>query len=700
MNPTLALFWKEGREAAYKFAAGAGLALIVGLVLNLWEYPERIGPGTNVGIVGHFVGLIGAVLMGMDVIARERSRMTLHFLLCRPLPTWKILIVKFTVGAVGLLVVLAAYWGGVFIGMHDGGGLATQLGFYSNRALIISPHLQPEEILEDVGYARAVLLWLFIYLIPYGVTVLVSTLTDNPIKAAVTSLMAAWVVLFLLACAWNVAPKFAVFYFRLVFSLGVDRDAGILRAAFDPSLLLARFAAANVLAGGVLLCACRVFRVQASKRFQWTVAVLALISGIFVTGQNVAQSHHRRTPVAPEAPIGSLPYNPYNMNVADLELKDGLAVVLLEQGISVVDVADPTAPVEIGWVQTDGWQLERMALSGSRAYVWGEVRDSVGVAVFDLSRSGRPFLQAIDLLYPVEKGPTPWLRRIPRLVGWGVWDSHLYAGLLKDRFLELHSFDVREMGPPRLVRVFPIEETARHVWNNEWEMHIGGPHAFLTLGHDFVVLDLTDPGRPEVKSRTPLRRFGRSAHYERSVQEIHEGLTSGALQERLVQELDAAAGGPSIYRRMLSKHHWLPYYMFAAPPGLGPLTVGNDRAYIERHLPQEIAVVDISDTRKPVEVDYIPWTRLPRSMTIEGESAYALRGSAIQTYVKTSYGAFESHEKLGFGDSEEYLRNVDIIYRDTRISHLARDMFIPAGAHIYALLNNHLAIFENPRKTE
>ena len=517
MNAILALFWKEGREATYKIAAGAGLALIVGLVLNLWEYPERIGPGTNVGIVGHFVGLIGAVLMGMDAIARERSRMTLSFILCRPLVPWKILAVKSTVGAAGLLAVLATYWGGVFIGMHDGGSLATQLGFDSYRSHVISPHLQPEEILEDVGYARIVLLWLFIYLIPYGVTVLVSTLTDSPLKAAMTSLMAAWVVLFLLACAWNVAPKFAVFYFRLVFSLGVDGDAGILRAAFDPSLLLARFAAANVLAGGVLLGACRVLRVRASRRFQWTVGVLALISGIFVIGQNVAQSNHRRTSVALEAPIGSLPYKPYNMNVADLELKDGLAVVLLQQGISVVDVTDPTAPAEVGWVRTDGWRFERMALSGSRAYVWGEVRDSVGVAVFDLSRSGRPLLQALDLLYPVEKGPTPWLRRIPRLVGWAVWEGHLYAGLLRDRFLELHSFDVRETGPPRLVHVFPIAETAKHVWNNEWEMHIGGPHAFLTLGHDFVVLDLTDPGRPEViepdtpapfRALRPLRKIG------------------------------------------------------------------------------------------------------------------------------------------------------------------------------------------------
>ena len=42
MNPIGALFWKEGREAAYKIAAGAGLALVAGLALcTKQESPPR-----------------------------------------------------------------------------------------------------------------------------------------------------------------------------------------------------------------------------------------------------------------------------------------------------------------------------------------------------------------------------------------------------------------------------------------------------------------------------------------------------------------------------------------------------------------------------------------------------------------------------------------------------------------------------------
>ena len=68
MNPTLALFWKEGREAAYKVVACAGLAMIVALVsAGKEEYHDL----RNVRYFGHLVGLFGAVLFGMDAVARR-----------------------------------------------------------------------------------------------------------------------------------------------------------------------------------------------------------------------------------------------------------------------------------------------------------------------------------------------------------------------------------------------------------------------------------------------------------------------------------------------------------------------------------------------------------------------------------------------------------------------------------------------------
>ncbi|MCY3766654.1 MAG: hypothetical protein OXH06_14640 [Gemmatimonadetes bacterium] len=676
MNPTLALFWKEGREAAYKIAAGAGLAFVVGLVCARAE--GTLSGGTEVQIMSHLVGLFGAVLMGMDFISRERSRMTLPFLLCRPLDTWKILVVQFTVGAAGLAVVVAAFWFSVFLGMPETGIFLLRTGYFQDIDLSARTYFPWQEILADVGFIRVWLLWFSFYLVPYSWAVIASTLTDHPLKTALTSLMSVWIafVLILVGRIW--APDIAVFYFRLLSVPDIVADEEIVRLALDTSLLFASSGVAILLACGSLLCACRVFRVQASGRFQWVVGALAIVGAIAVIGLDDPTS-----PRGIAKPVGNLQYK---SNTADMALDDGLAVVLLKRGLSVVDVTDPLGPSEVGRIERNDWRFERLALYGPRAYVWGEVRDSAGVAVFDLSQPDRPLLQAPSLFHPIAKGPTPWLRRVPRLVGWGVWDGYLYVGLLHNEFLELHCFDVRKGGPPQRIQALRIEEVTKHAWNNGWGMRIVGPHVFLTLGHDFVVLDLSDPGASRELSRISLRRFGRAVHYEKMVEEFRRKMSPG---------------GPGEHITHLEPDE-LQEYVVPAPPGLGPLSVGHNRAYIERHLPREIAVVDISDPRKPVEVDYIPWTHLPRGMTIAGESAYALLGGDIQTYVKTRYGTFSRREQqqLGTGVYSAYLRGLNRFDRKTLMNHLASDMFIVADDHIYALLNNHLAIFENPRKAE
>lgn len=689
MNPTLALLWKEGREAAYKIAACAGLAMIVGLISAGKNFHD-----SEIQILSHMVGLFGAILMGMDAIARERNRMTLPYLLCRPLVSWKILVVKFVVGAIGLLVVLAAFWGAVFIEIARSEvwvSLQSQVRYvdFSVRTFI------PEAgILSEIGYIRVLSLWFLVYLIPYGVSVLASTLSDHPYKAAMTSLMAVWVAFVLFMLCSTLAPPIAKFYFRLLFVLKIMTNAEIVRQAFDTSLLLIRTGATALLTGCTLLWACKALRTPSDQRFQWTVVTLAIIGTIVVIGLNVDRSRHWRTPIAP---VGSLQYN---LNMVDMALEDGLAVVLLEQGLSVVDVTDPKLPEEVGRVEMHGWRLERLALSGARAYVWCEVRDSVGVVTFDVSRPDRPRLQMKNLMYPVKKGPTPWLRRIPRLVGWGIWENHLYVGLIRDEFLEMHSFDVRNGGSPRRIQELGIEKTTKHFWNNGWEMRIVGPHAFLVLGHDFVVLDLSNPKRLQILSRTPVRRFGRSNNYERLVHEVHGIVNSSSFKELLAREaesVDEKSG--STYFPMLGSREFRSSN-FESPPGLGPLTVGNEKVYVERHLPREIAVLDVSDLRKPLEVDYIPWTHLPRRMTVVGASAYAMHGGDIKTYAKTSYGTFSSQEKLGLEGYDAYLRGLEMANLETVANHVARDRFIVNGDHIYAILKNNLAIFENPRKTE
>ena len=703
MNPLRAMIWKEGREAIYKVALGACLGLFVGLNSNLDSHPDPANAFSfTFEQISFLVGLCGAVLMGMDVMAGERRRGTLPFLLSRPLRLDLLLGVKFAVGAAGLLVVLAAYWAGVYLGMPGWGNPDFLWGFFGSGY-----HGYIEAILTDVGYVRMVLLWFFLFLILYTAVFLASAFSDRSAQAVIIGLMTVWVGLVCLGIVVLLFSEAVWYYLMLVFHIALDRDAGILRRAFDPLLLLARVAGAVLLAGSVVLWACRAFRAQANRRFQWTIGAFTLISGGIVMWLNVTQSQGVEEPTEP---VGRLSYE---VPVVDLALKDRLAVVLLERGVSVVDMADWRAPRESGRAEIEGWRLWRLALSGSTAYVWGstEARDSVGVAVFDLSQPERPQLRAQRLLYPIEKGPTPWLKYTPKLVGWAAWEGYLYAGLLGNESLELHSFDVREGGLPQPVHVLPIAERAKHVWNNNWEMQLAGPHAFLTLGHDFVVLDLTDPRRPEELSRTPLRRFGRSKQYEESIAELHRQLAPGVLPDSVAQKLERAGPRLEVFQMRQRTPDGESFYRIAAPSGLGPISLSGDKAYVQRYWPEELAVLDIADLRRPVEVDYVPNESFSSGLTMDGDLAYALRWNGIGAYTVAGYGALWRRETLGLVDEEEGRRIPDIMsaiadtsiisYTDRQIVQVVETMhykahhtLVLAGDYICAVLKNNLVVFE------
>ena len=389
MNPLRALIWKEGREAIYKIAIGVCLGLFVGLI-----------PKDDLDFLALLVGLFGAVLMGMDAVAGERSRGTLPFLFIRPLDRGWLLGAKFVVEAVGLLAVLAAYWAGVYHGLSEWGNPQLLWGFLWEPATSFS--LYEEVILADVGYGRILLLWFFLFLNLYTAVFLASVIADRTLKAAVGGVIVAWVAFSFLGLTMSLLPDDVVWYYMSeVFMPGLDRNAAILRQAFDPMLLLAKIATAVLLAAGAILWARWGLSVQGSRWFQWGVGVLVLAYGV-VIGSAVF-SHHSQEPVKP---VGHLPYE---VPVVDLALKGRSAVVLLERGVSVVDVADWRAPRESGRTEIEGWRLWRLALSGSTAYVWGsaESQDSVGVAVFDLSRPDHPQLRAQRFLYPIEAGSHP-----------------------------------------------------------------------------------------------------------------------------------------------------------------------------------------------------------------------------------------------------------------------------------------------------
>ncbi len=601
MSPIRALLWKEGRTAASRIAACSCLALLAGLAHIDWSWSLPFYPSSpfydspfTLHTVCALVGILGAILMAMDLVAGERSRGTLPFQSNLPVRTAWLLGVKYAVGATGFLAVLAAYWAGVYLGMPHWGSA----DFFWSTSW--HPYEQPllAEVLSDVGYGRILLLSFLLYLIFYSGAFLSSTLSNRPFQAAWISLLMVFVGLYLFFTVSRMSDAVSSLRWQV---LGNDLHGTILRPAFDPALLLARAAVAFLLAGGVLAWTCRAFRTQGRRGLPWIMSALALICLVVMYGPRLRSSS--KTGEYWVQPVGRLPYD---AEVVDLAVRDRTAVVLLTSGLSIVDVADWQSPREVGRVETDGWQLRTLAVSASAAYVWGwtEEQDSAGVAAFDLSLPERPRLQTRRLLYPIEAGPTPWLDHTPRLTAWAVRDGYLYAGLLGREFLELRSFDVRSGGAPQPVQALRVEETARHVWNNDWEMHLAGEKAFFTLGHDFVVLDLTDPAAMQELSRASLRRFGHSSRrYEELMESFHLQLSQ--LPDEVASEMEAHERG-LLHRDKDGKpignrrYSWISF-----PPALGPVALAGDKAYVPRFWPRELAVLDISDPRRPVEVGYL-----------------------------------------------------------------------------------------------
>ena len=222
MKPLRALIWKEGRESIYKIAIGVCLGLFVGLI-----------PKDDLDDSALLVGLFGAVLMGMDMVAGERSRGTLPFLFIRPLDRGWLMGVKFVVGAVGLLAVLAAYWAGVYHGLSEWGNPQLLWGLLWEPGTSFS--LYEEVILADVGYGRILLLWFFLFLNLYTAVFLASMIADRTIKAAVAGVIIAWVAFSFLGFTMFLLPEDVVWYYLSeVFMPGLGRDVAILRQAFDP----------------------------------------------------------------------------------------------------------------------------------------------------------------------------------------------------------------------------------------------------------------------------------------------------------------------------------------------------------------------------------------------------------------------------------------------------------------------------------
>lgn len=102
-HPIRSLVWKEWREQRWRFALSA---LVLTTLSASMVRAQLIPTAESVAIIFGPLGLVLSVFMSMGAVPPERSAGTWHFLITQPMSLGRIVIVKWAVGATGLVATL------------------------------------------------------------------------------------------------------------------------------------------------------------------------------------------------------------------------------------------------------------------------------------------------------------------------------------------------------------------------------------------------------------------------------------------------------------------------------------------------------------------------------------------------------------------------------------------------------------------
>ncbi len=614
MNPIRALLWKEGREILPFLLAITGLSM---MVLLSRQYAPFNGVFSTDFLVWVIVpGIIGTLALGMGAVAGERSQGTLSFLLSRPLVPGRLLLVKFGIRAVALLLLFAALWWVVYA-----------MPLVTENRHIEEVVALDARILADVGYSRMVLIWFNFYFVPFAFVFTGSALADSRTKAVVLGFVAWWGWL-LVVLPLALLVSWVGVYFEYLFHIGFDGK--LVQLAREPVLLAGQVGLVALLGTAAFgLAWWAVIRYRDSG-VPWRTVLLVgspvFLAMLFLLGGPSLEEE----PDVVE-PVGMLSYE---APAVDLALRDGQVFVALKEGMSVVDATAWDRPRQIGRAAAPDWTLQRIALAGSSAFVWGHFRgtggDSAGIAVFDIGVPETPRLAGRTLLEPVR---TYRKQEIPRLIDLAVMGEHLYAGVVDERYVSLLCFVLEGEDGPSLVkrtRIAAVEGWGPQV---DFGLILRDGYAYFSRHGELVILNLADPSAPAELSRT------------------------------LVQEY---AWKPDRADKLLMLH-------------------GN-RAYIRRSWPQEVAVLDIGDPARPVEAGALLWNGgYNQDAQTDGRYIYEKDWTELKTFKVYESGLCVEQDRLGLrGEEKNEERYARIVLTDEYVSTLLNNNLV-----FYAPLERH-----------
>lgn len=511
-----ALLWKEFRENIYMVGTGLGVVLLLHILRQIDIFNRSFANDIN-GWAPVIAGLSAGVL-GMDAIAGERSRGTLEFLLVRPASVARIIAAKFIVGALGLFVIVAAFWAVVYVTP------------FVDSVSPYGPRFEVQTIAE-VPWLAMVYAWFLPALVIYATVFLASAATENSAEAAGAGCIVALVAAIFIMLMVQYYPGFMYHRSAIqdLLNVFISREGDVVRIATRADAILWRTLLAGGLVAAGLVGAWLLtgrFREFTLGRRQLVVSGFLLVTLVMTVPRLLPDDYEK------VLPVGSLRVG---NRVRDLSLSGDYAYLLYDDSLAVIDVSVPANPRWLQTVSVDpAWSLSGLASIGSFLCAGGWQAkipaDSAGVVCFDVTVPDSPRISgSVMFASDYYRGDSDFGLEMgrQRIDVEAVNGSLLIANITENQS-ELISIRVDSEGLPSVRDVIVLEryEYPEEVWeeNNRYfrAAFVGRHrfrvvpaegHAYLGLRSGFSIVAVDGEGNLQELSRTDLGDVRRRASH-------------------------------------------------------------------------------------------------------------------------------------------------------------------------------------------
>jgi len=487
-----ALFWKEWRENQYKVGVGLGICVIL-LALRGPSDKFNAAFADVVQVWATAIGVLTAGVLGMEVVAGERSRGTIDFLLTRPTTPARILGPKFAAGAVGLLAVVAGFWLMVYAVPFNSGEDGTLANW----------------VIADVPWAAMVLVWYLPLLAAYSYVFFASAVTDNPAEAGALGAILALGTLYVYVVLGKLIPEIDAWGLpEFMLGLGVKATGSTVRVATTWTLLALRFA----LSGAIVAATCSASLLAFSRHRQYSVrrssivvAGFALVAGALILPPLLPEDHASRSPRV-EVPLSASGKGLLLLPQAG----EGVFAAVTAAGLQVFSTG-PLAdwpPVARGAVSAPG-SVEAGVVASGR--VWLAAEDTGpdgGIAVVSVA------VDDADAPRVLATSAVAGFHGSPDIIALDTLDDQaLVLAARDDQGLHIAALQALETGAvSELSRLLVSEEDPLDTgpWpeleagTRRWSVTAYAGCLYLGMSRELVIVDARDPRQLVETSRLPL----------------------------------------------------------------------------------------------------------------------------------------------------------------------------------------------------